>query len=233
MNTRAASGTPSRRKRNKSVAVFGALALAIACYPRSAVAGDGFSFALHLQRFTQVLRVDQAHVDTINERIGIEIWETAQSNLLLGVTLGQLFITQRDYPTASGDDFNGFYGELSITHPVVNLGVFELAATASYGYNQVASPTSENEIHFHTLSAEGNARLALTNTLKLISTVSYGTLRGDEVTRLPTDHRNLKETQRTGVALGLELNVDAGGYVTLRADDGARSGMSLNFSRKY
>lgn len=209
------------------------LALVIAANPRSAVAGDGFSFALNLQRFTQVLGVDHTDVDTINERVGIEMWEPAQSNLLLGVTLGQLFITQRDYPTASGDDFSGFYGELSITHPVVHLGVFELWVAASYGYHQVASPSSENEIHFHTLSTDGHARLALSNMLKLISTVSYGALRGDEVTRLPTDHRNLKETQRTGVALGLELNVDPGGYVTLRAEDGTRSGISLSFSRRY
>lgn len=209
------------------------LALVVAAIPRPVAAGEGYSFALSLQRFSQVLRVDDTDVETISERVSIDLWEKTQSNVLLGVALGQSFITQRDYPTASGDDFSGFFGELSMTHPALKAGVIEFAATASYGYHQVASDVSENEIHFHTLATEGSAWLPLTGTLKLVSTISCRVLRGDAVTTQPRNHHNLEESRCNSVALGLELNVDPGGYVMLRAEDGARSGISLSFSRRY
>lgn len=200
----------------------------------NAASSEPFGFALTLERYEIQFAVPDRAVNSVSEKAGITLWEPAQPELLLGLTLGQLFLTQTDYPTVAGRDFNGYFVDLTATRVFAEFGPMKYSGEVAYGYQQVADTNSDNSVRWHTLRFSGGTRVQVGDVVALTAAATYGTLRGVENTASPSQRTvKFEETKNLGVSTGVELNVDRGGYVGLSVEAGARHGLSLNFARRY
>jgi hypothetical protein len=219
------------------VRIAPALALIAAMVPDDCIAGDrqSFGFALHLERYRFEPRIDGETVNTLSERVGIRLWEPAGPGLQLALTLGQAWLTRSDYPTPAGSDLSGFFLDLNANQRLGAFGNVEPFVQGSYGFEQAgAGDDTEGELHLHALEMALGAQVALASRVAISGSVGRVLLRGSEKTTTPvTRHRDIEEGDATSAALQLELNVDRGGYVGLRADARARRGFALYFARFY
>ena len=195
---------------------------------------EPFGFALMLERYEVRFAVPDRAVNSVNEKIGITLWEPAQSEISLGLTLGQLFLSQSDYPTVAGRDFNGYFVDLSASRMFAEFGPTKYLGEVAYGYQQAADSRSEASVRWHTLRLGGGLRVQISRLLALSAAATYGALRGVDNTARPVQRTvKFEESTNLGATVGVELNVDRGGYVGLSVEAGARHGLSLNFARRY
>lgn len=204
--------------------------------PRVSVAASSepFGFALTLERYELQFAVPDRAVNSVNEKVGVTLWEPAQPELILGLTLGQLFLTQTDYPTVAGRDFNGYFVDLTATHVFAEFGAMQYSGEAAYGYQQVGDANRDNSVRWHTLRFSGGTRAQVSKGVALSAALSYGALRGTENTTGSSPRTTqFEESKNWGGSVNVELNVDPGGYVALSVEGGARHGLSLSFARRY
>lgn len=216
-----------------STSRFVASLFPILCGFGYAWADTDYGFALTLQRDITDLRIDNVAAETVRERVGITIWEPGAPNLRLGLTLGQLFVTQSRYPTAAGLDFSGFYATLDARQTLVHSEALQTLIDVGYQYEQADSETND-AIRWHALAAGATARMRTTPWLQVLAGVRYGVLRGTErVANTPARHADVEEQRNYGMRLGLVLNVERGGDVALIGQTGLDRSAAIVFSRTY
>lgn len=208
-------------------------ATVLCCQLTSAAETSGY--ALTLERDSSALRIDDAAVATLRERVGITFEETYPSRAtLLELTLGQMFLTQSRFPTSAGTDATGYFLRVAGHQTVVASQPFRAVIHGAYQFEQAEGPEPDtNSIRLHSATAGIALHGALTPWISIGVRSDYGVISGVEKTAQPAQaRRNVEGDAHFGAQVMLDLNVEPGGYVGFSAGTGINRGFALYFARR-
>lgn len=222
-----------RRAVRGSLAVVGLLALSSV-----ASASDRYrplDFSLALGRLKVDLDYPDASVPTDIDRFGIH-WRERYGRLLLGAAAGYSFVTQRRNPATVSDDPRGYHFVLNFEVTLHETDRFALAVGGAYLYERVEieNDTDEADLRWYIPSAQVVARWQLAPHTQLVAGPRYDALHGRQQTSAATNARqDVDRSARGGGIVGLRLQLDETGYVSIEGTTGALRGVTLHFGRQF
>lgn len=222
-----------RRTARGPLAVVGLLALVSV-----ASAGDRYrpvDFSLALGRTKVDLDYPNATVPTDIDRIGIH-WRERYGRLLLGAAAGYSFVTQKRNAATAGDDPRGYHFGLNFDVTLHEADRFALAVGGAYLYERVEvdNDTDEVDLRWYIPSAQLVGRWQLTPHMQLTAGPRYDALHGRQQTSAATNTRQeIERSARGGGIVGLRLQLDETGYVSIEGTTGALRGVTLHFGRQF
>jgi hypothetical protein len=210
------------------------LACAGICFACNLPAADVTGYSLTLERDSSSLRIDDAAVATIRERIGIRIEEAYPTRTRLGLTLGQVFFTQRRYPTAAGTDGGGYFLRLDADQNVYTSAAARLSVHGGYLFEQIYSGEDDaDSVRLHTFVAGIGLSSDISPWISVGLHADAGVLSGVQSTDATNPaRRDVEWNEQSGVGASIEFNVEQGGYVGIRGGTGIDRGFALYFARR-
>lgn len=192
-------------------------------------------FSLRFARHELDLAGDGAR-DTTVDRVGIGWRERYADNLVLGLFLDYVALTQENEPLTAGRELTGYHAGVSLDADLLRFGPGALFLRAGLGYLRVDddTPTQAVVISWTEPSLRLGVRGPIAGGLRAYGGVRYGTLDGEERLSGTVDEtRSLEEDDRVGGFVGLELALEPGGYVGLSAETGPDRTVGIYFGRTF
>ncbi len=213
---------------------FFAFALAACSGASNAWATETAGYALTIERDTSALRIDTAPIATSRERIGITLEEIYPPHIVLGLTLGQVFISQPRFPDVGGTDASGYFFRLGANYTAYASQPLRLTVNGGYAYEHANSSDVDTEtFRLHSWSVGVTLLGALTPWLTAGVGGDVVSISGTERTASPQRvNHDVESAADRGAHAVLELNVESGGYVGMSAGSGVDRGFTIYFARR-
>jgi len=177
----------------------------------------------------------QSH-DTTDRWIGISWREKISPYLTLGMYGGSAYVTQNNNPVTAGIELDGYHAGFSVH------GIFFTVARASlfyafdYSYQKVDNKNNTQTvvIDWSEPHAQIGAIFKLAPRWRVYGGGNYGYIDGQERANGNINHTiNFSRASRAGGFLGIDLNVDADGYVGIEGKTGLARGAEIYFKRRF
>ena len=197
---------------------------------------DALDFSLYFDRATTPLDYAGRTQDSTISRLGFSLREKAGKYVTLGLYGGNAWLTQTSNPVTAGIELDGYHAGVSL-HAVLLRGQHaSLYGALEYSYQKVEHKTDSQTvvIDWTQPQAQLGVMLTLTPQWRLYGGGSYGKLDGEERAGGTVNHTLAFERgARAGSFIGLDLTVDADGYVGVEARSGVTRYGEIYFKRRY
>ena len=197
---------------------------------------QGPDFSLRLARAKAPFDYGAQSFDTASRWLGVSLREPASEHITLGMYGGYAYVTQTNNPVTAGIELDGYHAGFSL-HAVLVAGQYAtLFYALNYTYQKVGHKRDAQTvvIDWSEAQAQLGAIVTLNRKWRLYGGGSYGYIDGEERISGATNRTtNFDRPARAGGFLGLDLNVDANGYVGVEAKTGLARGAEIYFKRRY
>jgi hypothetical protein len=197
---------------------------------------QGPDFSLRLARAKAPFDYGAQAIDTASRWLGVSLREQASEHITLGMYGGYAYVTQTNNPVTAGLELDGFHAGFSL-HAVLVTGQYAtLFYALNYTYQKVDHKRDAQTvvIDWSEAQAQLGAIVTLNRKWRLYGGGSYGYIDGEErISGAINRTTNFERPAHAGGFLGLDLNVDASGYVGVEAKTGLTRGAEIYFKRRY
>jgi hypothetical protein len=200
------------------------------------VTGQGLDFSLRLARAKAPFDYGAQTFDTSSRWLGVSVREKTSDRITLGMYGGYAYVTQTHNPLTAGIELDGYHAGFSLNAVVFSGQHATLFYTLNYTYQKVdhGSDIQTVVIDWSESQAQLGAIVTLNRKLRLYGGGSYGYIDGAErASGVINRTTNFDRYARAGGFLGLDLNVDADGYVGVEAKTGLARSAEIYFKRRY
>lgn len=197
---------------------------------------QGPDFSLRLARAKAPFDYGVQAIDTASRWLGVSLREQASEHITLGMYGGYAYVTQTNNPVTAGIELDGYHAGFSL-HAVLVTGQYAtLFYALNYTYQKVDHKRDAQTVvlDWSEAQAQLGAIVTLNRKWRLYGGGSYGYIDGEErISGAINRTTNFERPARAGGFLGLDLNVDANGYVGVEAKTGLTRGAEIYFKRRY
>ena len=193
-------------------------------------------FSLRLARAKAPFDYGAQAIDTTSRWLGVSLREQASEHITLGMYGGYAYVTQTNNPVTAGLELDGYHAGFSLHGIVIGSQRASLFYALSYTYQKVDHKRDAQTvvIDWSEAQAQLGAIATLNRKWRLYGGGSYGYIDGEErISGAINRTTNFERRARTGGFLGLDLNVEANGYVGVEAKTGLTRGAEIYFKRRY
>ena len=193
-------------------------------------------FALRLASSKAPLDYGSARYDTTNRWLGVSWREQTNPYLTLGMYGGYAYVTQNNNPVTAGIELDGYHVGFSL-HGIL----FSAAsATVFYAFDYTYQKTDHQNdvqsvvIDWSETQAQLGAIFRVAPRWRLYGGGNYGYLDGQERASGDINHTiNFSRAARAGGFAGIDLRVDADGYIGIEGKTGLTRGAEIYFKRRF
>lgn len=174
--------------------------------------------------------------DTTTKWIGFTLREQVIQRLALGMYGGYTYVTQTGNPLTAGIELDGYHAGFSLDGVLFESPRASLYYGLNYTYQKVdhKSDAQTIVIDWSEPRALLGASVRFTRLLRIYGGGGYGRIDGEERASGTVNHTtDFNRSSRAFGFLGLDLNVDPGGYVGIEAESGLTRRAEIYFKRTY
>ena len=193
-------------------------------------------FSLSLGHHTLTLDYGGTNVDTSVDRIGVAWRERFGERLQLGLVGGYSFLTQTNNPPTAGLELDGYHAGFSFDLDLLTLRRASVSLRGAWLYQKMDHDDGMQQISisWREPSVRLDAAAAIGGGVRVYGGLRYGTIDGTQrLSGTLNETRAIKQTDRTGGFIGLELGLEDNGYVGVSAASGFDRSVSLYFGRLF
>lgn len=169
-------------------------------------------------------------------RAGISWREQFGPRVTIGLFGGYTSVTQTGNPLTAGLKLEGYHAGISLQLALLQTERVRLFIAGDYAYQDVDRASGEQsvELEWYERRARLGAAVALASRVQIYGGGSYGRIDGQErVTGTVNDTSDFSRRARHGSFLGLELNVEPGGYAGVETYSGISRGGKIYFEKRF
>jgi hypothetical protein len=190
---------------------------------------------LDWNRYDSTLNMGATQHETRLTHVSMVLYEPSWRYLYGGLRVGYADVSQPDNPDLAGLHLYGNSLGILLGMFLMRNDYLDINFQGDYSYLQTSSRKEEQEADFNW--AETNFQLGAKLKLGLLrlsgATYRYG-INGDQKLRGDINSTTrFGEAEKTGTSIGIELQVDPTGYVGIHAENGAREGVRMLFTREF
>ena len=197
---------------------------------------SNLDFSLRFARSRAPLDYGNRISDATSNWFGFSLREKAGKRVTLGMYGGYAWLTQTNNPVTAGIELDGFHAGFSL-HGVLLEGKHAfLYGALDYSYQKTDHKNDTQTVVIDWTQPQAQLGVVLTPApnWRLYGGSSYGKLDGEERASGTVNHTlAFKRGARAGGFIGLDLNVDADGYVGIEARSGVDRGGEIYFKRHF
>lgn len=192
-------------------------------------------FSLYLSRAETDFDYAGQAVPTRVSRIGVH-WRERYAPLWIGLIGGYSYVTQSQHAPAAGLELGGYHAGFSVEAELYQTPTLGLTFDAGWLYERVDEQTNGDEVElaWRIPWARLLARWRVAPRADVYGGIRYDAIEGEE--RLRGAARSTRDIERdadTAAVIGIQLRLDANGYVMLEGYDSATRSVALSFGRRY
>lgn len=194
-----------------------------------------FEFTVTAGRERTVFESDTQSSPTTVKRVGISWHEQFGPRVEIGLFGGYTSVTQTGNPLTAGLKLDGYHAGISLRLALLQTERVRLFIGSDYAYQDVDHVGGEQSVtlEWYELRARLGAAAALTPRVHLYGGGSYGYIDGQERATGAVDRTtDFERRRRYGGFLGLDFNVEPGGYVGVEAWSGLSRGGKVYFEKR-
>jgi hypothetical protein len=194
-----------------------------------------FEFTVLIGRERTVFESDIRSSPTTVRRVGISWREQFGPRVAIGLFGGYTSVTQTGNPLTAGLKLDGYHAGISLHLALLQTERVRLFIAGDYAYQDVDRTGGEQSValEWYELRARLGAAVALAPRVQIYGGGSYGHIDGQErVTGAVNGTTDFERRARYGGFLGLNFNVEPGGYVGVEAWSGLGRGGKIYFEKR-
>jgi len=174
--------------------------------------------------------------DSTNSWLGVSVREQVSPRVTLGMYGGYAWLSQTNNPVTAGIELDGYHAGFSLHAVLLSGQRASVFGALDYSYQKMdhEGETQEIVIDWTQAQAQLGATLTLSPRWRFYAGGSYGKIDGEERARGAVNHTlDFERGARAGGFIGLDLNVEADGYIGVELRSGLTRGGEIYFKRRF
>ena len=193
-------------------------------------------FSLRFTRSKAPFDYGTKSYDTTSRWLGVSWREKTSQYLTLGMYGGYAYVTQTNNPVAAGIELDGYHAGLSLHGILFTVPRVSLFYALDYTYQKVDNKNDAQTvvIDWSEPHAQIGAIFSFTSRWRVYGGGNYGYIDGQERASGNINHTiNFSRAAHAGGFVGIDLNIDADGYVGIEGKTGLSHGGEIYFKRRF
>jgi len=168
--------------------------------------------------------------------LGLSLREKFGSRLTLGMYGGYAWLTQTDNPVTNGQELYGYHAGFSLYGILLEGQRVSLYGVLDYLYQRMDFDIDSQKVVIDWSQPQAQLGLIATVTpmVRIYGAGTYSRIDGEErASGIVTQSLTIDRSARSGALLGIDINVESGGYVGMEARSGLTRGAEIYFKKRF